>query len=297
MSYFGAGRRDPKQSAREAIIKLREQVQLIDKKEEYLQKKIDDDLKKARANAVSNKAGECFNGAGCMGNCWTKFCSSSCVLYPGNLVSSTLFGISWTAIAVNNGSALKVATAALKRKKMAEQELDRLGGTRLQLEMQVNTLESANLNAETMAAMKKASEALGSIHGKMYVILCCQLDPEKPRLLISGFCRTIDKVDSTMAALNEQQQLANEIAEAISNNPTGAEMDEVGICDIYNDNADAMFLLMKEELKNELDELQQDVLNERLREPDPVPLHLPPSSKVPPSECICPSISVRKTYC
>lgn len=62
-----------------------------------------------------------------------------------------------------------VATAALKRKKAHETELDRLGGTRLQLEMQVNTLESANLNAETMAAMKKASDALKVIHGNLCV--------------------------------------------------------------------------------------------------------------------------------
>ena len=52
---------------------------------------------------------------------------------------------------------------------MNETELDRLAGTRMQLEMQVNTLESANLNAETMQAMKKASEALKVIHGNMYV--------------------------------------------------------------------------------------------------------------------------------
>jgi charged multivesicular body protein 4 len=56
MSYFG-GRRDPKQSARDAIVTLRQQLQMIEKKEEYLQKKVDEDLKKAKANAVSNKAG------------------------------------------------------------------------------------------------------------------------------------------------------------------------------------------------------------------------------------------------
>lgn len=56
-----------------------------------------------------------------------------------------------------------VATAALKRKRMTETELDRLAGTRLQLEMQVNTLESANLNAETMAAMTRAADAPISI--------------------------------------------------------------------------------------------------------------------------------------
>ena len=60
-----------------------------------------------------------------------------------------------------------VATAALRRKKAMETELDRIGGTRLQLETQINTLESANINAETMAAMKRGSDALKQIHGKM----------------------------------------------------------------------------------------------------------------------------------
>lgn len=64
-----------------------------------------------------------------------------------------------------------MATAALRRKKASELELDRMAGTRLQLEMQVNTLESANLNAETMLAMKKASDALNVIHGNMYAPL------------------------------------------------------------------------------------------------------------------------------
>lgn len=56
MSYFG-GRRDPKQSSRDAIVTLRQQLQMLEKKEEHLQRKIDEDMKKARANAVSNKAG------------------------------------------------------------------------------------------------------------------------------------------------------------------------------------------------------------------------------------------------
>jgi charged multivesicular body protein 4 len=60
-----------------------------------------------------------------------------------------------------------VATAALKRKKMNEIELNRLGESRLHLEMQVNTLEAANMNAETMAAMKKAADALKVIHGNL----------------------------------------------------------------------------------------------------------------------------------
>ncbi|EAU84744.1 vacuolar-sorting protein SNF7 [Coprinopsis cinerea okayama7 len=188
MSYFGA-RKDPKKAAREAIVSLRQQLQMIEKKEEYLQKKIEEEMKKARANAVSNKA---------------------------------------------------VATAALKRKKMHETELDRLAGTRLQLEMQVNTLESANLNAETMAAMKTAASALKSIHGDM----------------------TLDKVDATMNAVQEQAELAREIGEAISN-PVGSAMD-----------------LDEDELKAELEELEEEELNMRLSEADHVPVHLPPSAQV-----------------
>jgi len=186
MSYFGA-RRDPRQAARDAIVNLRQQLQMIDKKEEHLQKKIEEETKKARANAVSNKT---------------------------------------------------VATAALKRKKMNEIELNRLGESRLHLEMQVNTLEAANMNAETMAAMKKAADALKVIHGNL----------------------TMDKVDATMAAVNEQRELANEIADTIAT-------------PLYTDGID------DDELKRELEDLEQDELNERLNQADHVPVQQPPSAK------------------
>ncbi|KZT29331.1 Snf7-domain-containing protein [Neolentinus lepideus HHB14362 ss-1] len=183
MSYFG-GRKDPKQAAREAIVSLRQQLQLIEKKEEHLQKKIEEETKKARANAVTNK---------------------------------------------------NVAKQALIRKRAHETELDKLAGTRLQLESQVNTLESANLNAETMAAMKKGADVLKTIHGNM----------------------TMDKVDATIAAIEEQRTIANEISDAISN-PMNAGVD-----------------IDDEELKAELAELEQDQLNERLMEADHVPIHAP----------------------
>lgn len=57
MGYF-TGRRDAKASARDAIVTLRQQLAMLEKKEDYLQKKIDEEVRKARANAVSNKAGE-----------------------------------------------------------------------------------------------------------------------------------------------------------------------------------------------------------------------------------------------
>jgi len=182
MSWFGA-RRDPKQSARDAIVNLRQQLQMIEKKEEYLQKKIAEELKKAKANAVTNK---------------------------------------------------QVATAALKRKKASEVELDRLAGTRLQLEMQVNTLESANLNAETMAAMKRGADALKVIHNGM----------------------TVDQVDATMNEVIQQREIAEDIAGIISNPISGDPIDE-------------------DELLEELNNLEQEQLDERLRGAEHVPLHQP----------------------
>jgi len=56
MSFFGS-RRDTQQATREAIVNLRQQLQLIEKKEDYLQKKINEELKKAKENVVSNKTG------------------------------------------------------------------------------------------------------------------------------------------------------------------------------------------------------------------------------------------------
>ena len=88
-----------------------------------------------------------------------------------------------------------VATAALRQKKAFEGELDRIAGTRLTLESQVNALESANMNLETINAMKKGSDALRNIHGNL----------------------NIDKVDSTMDSIREQMDLTNEISDAISN--------------------------------------------------------------------------------
>jgi len=189
MSYFG-GRKDAKQATRDAIVTLRQQLQMLEKKEEHLQKKVDEELKKARTNAVTNKS---------------------------------------------------AATAALRRKKAAEQELDRLAGTRLQLEMQVNTLESANFNQETMAAMKRGSDALKAIHGNL----------------------TPDKVDATMASITEQREIANEISDAISN-PMNAGID-----------------LDEDELKNELAELEQDELNERLAGAERAPRTSLPSLEEP----------------
>jgi len=128
-----------------------------------------------------------------------------------------------------------VATAALRRKKMHEADLDKLAGMRLQLEVQVNTVESANINANTLDVMRRGANALRDIHNGL----------------------TLDKVDATMNSINEQRDIANEISETISSTANlGIDIDE-------------------DELKAELGELEQEDLNERLLGADHVPVHTP----------------------
>lgn len=137
LSYF-TGPRDTKQTARTAIVGIREQLAMLDKKEEYLEKKIEEELRKAKANAVSNKAGAS---------------PSRCIRI------------------VDNGLLLgnAVAAAALRRKRTYEQQRDQLAGTRLTLEAQANAIESANMNAETMLAMKRGAAALKDIHQQLNI--------------------------------------------------------------------------------------------------------------------------------
>lgn len=72
---------------------------------------------------------------------------------------------------VDNGLFLgdTVAAAALRRKRTYEQQRDQLAGTRLTLEAQANAIESANMNAETMLAMKRGAGALKDIHKQLNI--------------------------------------------------------------------------------------------------------------------------------
>lgn len=132
LSYI-TGRRDTKIAARDAIVTLRQQLSMLEKKEEYLKKKIDEETAKARQNSVNNKSGKLWRNI-------RHACLNKC---------------------------LPVALAALRRKKAHEEQMDKISGQRFQLETQMNTIESANLNAETMQAMKKGSDALKAIHGNL----------------------------------------------------------------------------------------------------------------------------------
>ncbi|GAA5870745.1 hypothetical protein JCM16303_001573 [Sporobolomyces ruberrimus] len=193
ISYLTGRGAATKDSTREAIVNLREHLLMLDKKEEYLGKKIDDELRKAKANATTNP---------------------------------------------------RVAKQALRQKKVYEQELESISGRKMTLTTQVNAIESANMNKETLEAMKKGAEVLKGIHGKL----------------------NVDKVDATMDEVRNQLELTNEISQAISD-PAGMGID-----------------VDDQELADELAELEQDELNKRLAGAESAPVHSPVSAAVPASK-------------
>ncbi|ORY90777.1 Snf7-domain-containing protein [Leucosporidium creatinivorum] len=184
MSYLTGRGAATKDSTREAIVNLREHLLMLDKKEEHLSKKIEDELRKAKANATTNP---------------------------------------------------RVAKQALRQKKLYENELDSISGRKMTLTTQVNAIESANMNKETLDAMKKGADVLKGIHGKL----------------------NVDKVDATMDDVRNQLELTNEISEAISN-PAGMGID-----------------IDDQDLADELAELEQEELNKRLAGAEAAPLHSP----------------------
>lgn len=60
MGSLWGTRRTTQESARDAIVGLRQQLLMLEKKEEHLANKIDEEMKKARANATTNKRCECL---------------------------------------------------------------------------------------------------------------------------------------------------------------------------------------------------------------------------------------------
>lgn len=79
---------------------------------------------------------------------------------------------------------MTAAKAALRRKKTHEHSLDQTVSQIGTLEQQINAIESANINKETLAAMSDANAAMKHIHkgltadkvdAIMYVLALCHI--------------------------------------------------------------------------------------------------------------------------
>ncbi|CAD7092316.1 unnamed protein product [Hermetia illucens] len=176
MSFFGkmfGGKKEVAPTTGEAIQKLRETENMLIKKQEFLEAKIQQELETAKKNGTKNK---------------------------------------------------RAAIQALKRKKRYEKQLQQIDGTLSTIEMQREALESANTNTAVLTTMKNAADALKAAHKNM----------------------DVDQVHDMMDDIAEQQDVAREISDAISNPvPFGQDMDE-------------------EELEKELEQLEQEELDKNL---------------------------------
>ena len=133
MNLFGKAK--PKTTPKDAIVKLRDTLETLEKREKFLQTKIDNEISIAKANATKNKRGR------------SLFTSHMITTHPFSLHA--------------------VALMALKRKKNYENEIKKLEGARMTLEAQMLNIESANTNLNVLETMKEGANAMKSIHGKM----------------------------------------------------------------------------------------------------------------------------------
>jgi len=155
LKMFGlGGKEDKAPTTGQAIQKLRETEEMLIKKQEFLEKKIDQELDTAKKNGTKNK---------------------------------------------------RVAIQALKRKKRYEKQLQQIDGTLSTIEMQREALEGANTNTAVLQTMGDAAKALKAAHQHM----------------------DVDKVHDMMDDIAEQQDVAREISDAISNPVAfGQDIDE-----------------------------------------------------------------------
>jgi charged multivesicular body protein 4A/B len=121
------------------------------------------------------------------------------------------------------------ALFALKRKKMYESEISKLQGARITLDSQILALESAAVNLETFKAMKAGANSMRQMRGNI----------------------DADKVDEMMDDIQEEKDIHDAIADAISRPGQ----------DLFND----------EDLLNELAELDALELEEAVHSTPSIP--------------------------
>jgi len=117
------------------------------------------------------------------------------------------------------------ALLALKKKKRFEQQLQQIDGTLTTLEFQREALQNARANADILKTMQSGAKAMKTVHKDL----------------------DLDKVEDVMDEIEDQQQIAGEISDAISRPIAGYGMEHD-----------------EDDLLAELEEMEQEGLDEQL---------------------------------
>ncbi|BFZ57519.1 ESCRT-III subunit protein snf7 [Savitreella phatthalungensis] len=135
----------------------------------------------------------------------------------------------------------RAAMAALRRKKQYENEVDKLEDHKRTVEQQLFMIQNANIQHETVQAMKQGAAAMKAINKGM----------------------NIEKVDKTMDEIRDQMDVSNEISEALSSTRLGYPQED------------------EDELTAELERMQQEELEKKLLDGGRVPANELPGQPVP----------------
>lgn len=155
------------------------------------------------------------------------------------------------------------------------------------LEQQISSIESANINQETLVAMKNAGKAMQKIHGKMKMedvdvtmyafSASLSIPPIVCGFSLFGLFRTQMRLTySRREQLREQHELTQEIGNAITSMPITDPIDE-------------------DELEADLAALEQENLDEKMLKTGTVPQDslqrlqagVNVESKFPLAPCLC----------
>jgi charged multivesicular body protein 4 len=182
------GKREKAPTSEEAINKLRETEEMLEKKSDHIEKQIKVELTKVKEYGTKNK---------------------------------------------------RQALQHLKKKKRLEQQQMQVDNTLATIEYQREALMNAKANADILGTMQTASKTMKAIHKE----------------------NNIDNVEDVMADIQEQQDIASEIADAISR-----PIDIPGL-DVDDD-----------ELLAELDELEQEEIDSQMINTGPINTPAVPTS-------------------
>ncbi|KAI6214334.1 Charged multivesicular body protein 4b [Aphelenchoides besseyi] len=199
--FSGGRKKELVPTTQESLQKLRDTEDMLRKKQDFLEKKIETELVAAKRYGTANK---------------------------------------------------RMALQALRRKQLCQKQLSQIDGVLSTLQNQQNSLENAAVNAEVLQVLGNTSKALKNAHNNM----------------------DIDQVHDLMEDIAEQQEVANEIAEAISN-PIGFQTED------------------DDDLLAELEKLEEESLEKELLNVGPTPLDAGKLPSVPTTEL--PSKSKSKT--
>jgi charged multivesicular body protein 4 len=122
--------------------------------------------------------------------------------------------------------------AALRRKKQYETEADKLEDNKRTVETQLYSIQNANIQHETLMAMKQGAAAMKNIHKGM----------------------NIDKVDKVMDDIQDQLDISNEISGVLGGRIGATNAED------------------EEELMAELEAMQQEDIEQKLLQGGSVPV-------------------------